>query len=356
MTDTAHPRSLVERIDAVIDASDLSGAVQVDVDGTTVVRRGVGMAHRHLGLSNTPDTLFAVASVTKGFTALTVVSLVESGELALDTTARSMLGDDLPLIGDDVTIRHLLGHRSGIGDYLDEEALDADDSIAEDAYLMTVPVQELDTSNDYLAVLGGHLTKFAPDERFSYNNSGYVVLALIAERATGVPFCDLVTQRVCQPAGLSDTSFLRSDRLPGRAATGYLYDVGTHPDNPDLDLRTNIFHLPLRGTGDGGVYTTTNDLHLLWQAVAGGRVVSTASLEDMWTPHSDGPIDGTQYGLGFYMDEAANVVMLVGFDAGTNCITVRDRDGRFDHTVVANTGRGAWPISDRLTELLRAAT
>lgn len=356
MPNSTHSRTLAERIDAIVEASELSGAVQVDVDDATIVRRGIGMAHRHLGLANTPDTLFGVASVTKGFTALTVMSLVESGELTLDTTARSILGDDLPLIDDGVTIRHLLGHRSGIGDYIDEDAIDADDSIAEDAYLMPGSVHELDTSESYLAVLDGHATKSAPGDRFSYNNSGYVVLAILAERASGAAFHDLVTQRVCQPAGLTDTAFLRSDRLPGRAAVGYLWDVGAHPDDLELDLRTNVFHLPLRGSGDGGIYTTTGDLHLFWEAVAAGRVVSQASLDDMWSPHSVNPSDGMHYGLGFWMEERTNTVLLIGFDAGVTCITVRDLDGRFDHTVVANTGRGAWPISEQITRLLRDVT
>ena len=353
MADHDNTRRLAERIEAIVDGADLSGAVQVDVEGETIVRHASGMAHRHVGLPNTPDTKFAVASVTKGFTALTVMSVIESGELASDTTARSILGDDLPLIDDGVTVRHLLGHRSGIGDYVDEEALDADDSIADDAYLMTVPVHELDTTEGYLAVLDGHPSKSTPNERFSYNNSGYVVLALLVERATGVAFHDLVAQRVCRPAGLTDTAFLRSDRLPGRAAVGYLYDVGAHPDDPELDLRTNVFHLPMRGSGDGGIYTTTADLHRLWEATAAGRIVAQTGVDDMWSPHSDVPADQMQYGLGFWMNDATNTITLVGFDAGVTCLTVRDRDGRFDHTVVANTGRGAWPISERLTELLR---
>jgi CubicO group peptidase (beta-lactamase class C family) len=125
-----------------------------------------------------------------------------------------VLGRDLPLIGDDVTIEHLLSHRSGIGDYLDEDAgLELSD------YPMPVPVHELATTEEYLAVLCGHRTKFAPDQQFAYCNGGYVVLALIAERTSRVPFHELVRQRVCEPAGMLDTGFLRSDELPGRAAT-----------------------------------------------------------------------------------------------------------------------------------------
>ena len=138
-------------------------------------------------IPNTVDTRFAIASGSKGLTALAVASLFEEGLLHLSTTARSVLGADLPLIGDDVTVEHLLAHRSGIGDYLDE---DADHEITD--YVLAVPVHELVTTEGFLAVLDGYPPKFAPGERFSYCNGGYVVLALIAERVAGMPFHELV--------------------------------------------------------------------------------------------------------------------------------------------------------------------
>jgi CubicO group peptidase (beta-lactamase class C family) len=224
------------------------GAIRVDRGGETLFAQAYGLACRAHGIPNRPGTQFGIASGTKGLTALAVVSLIEDGTLNLDTAARSVLGSDLPLISDDVTVEHLLAHRSGIGDYLDEEEEDfAEQDPA--GYTLTVPAHELVTTEDYLAVLGGFPAKFAAGERFAYCNSGYVVLALIAERATGVPFHELVRQRVTGPAGMPDSEFLRSDELPGRAATGYLPVDGAS--------RSNVFHLPVRGTGDGGLYSTT---------------------------------------------------------------------------------------------------
>ena len=208
---------LEQEIDSVAAETGFSGVVRVDRGGQTELARAYGLAHRGFEIPNTIETRFATASGTKTLTALAVVSLIEAGSLELSTTARSVLGDDLPLIADDVTVEHLLSHRSGIGDYLDEEGdLDFSD------YLMPVPVHELVNTEDYLAVLGGFPTKFPAGERFSYCNGGYVVLALIAERASGVSYHELVRSRVCEPAGMRDTEFLRSDELPGRAALGYL--------------------------------------------------------------------------------------------------------------------------------------
>jgi CubicO group peptidase (beta-lactamase class C family) len=288
---------------------------------------------------NAIDTRFAIASGVKGLTALTVVSLIEQGALRLSTTARSVLGGDLPMIGDDVTVEHLLAHRSGIGDYFDEES---GHEITD--YVMPVPVHELVTTEQYLAVLDGHPTKFAAGERFSYCNGGYVVLALIAERASGVPFHDLLRQRVCEPAGMRDTEFFRSDELPDRTAVGYL---------PIQDVsRTNVFHLPVRGSGDGGIYSTAADISVFWRSLFTGRIVSTGWVSEMVRPRSDVPSESMRYGLGFWLHRSSDIVMLEGFDAGVSFRSVHDPESTLTHTVISNRSDGAWPITKRLDELL----
>ena len=316
----------------------LVGSVRVDLDGGLAVQRAYGLAHRGLGIPNTVDTQFAIASGTKGLTALAVMSLVEGGELALETTARSVLGADLPLIDDRVTVEQLLAHRSGIGDYLDEDELDDNND-----YVMTVPVHELATTEQFLAVLDGHPMKHEPGERFTYCNGGFVVLALLAERASGVPFHDLVDQRVCGPAGMADTSFLRSDELPGRAALGYLDDDG---------LRTNVFHLPVRGNGDGGIYTTAADVHALWDALFAGRIVSPDTVAEMVRPRSEVPehVDALRARVLARRVDRRGVAARV--DAGVGFVSVHDRGRRFTYTVLCNQTRGAWPTSQRLDQLL----
>ena len=328
---------LADRTNRIANEEGLSGVVRIDVDGRVAFQAAYGMAHRGLGIANRMDTQFSIASGSKGLTALAVMSLVEQGQLSLDTTARSILGDDLPLIDDRVTVEHLLAHRSGIGDYIDEEVLDDSNE-----YVMTVPVQELATTEQFLRVLDGHPTKFAPGERFAYCNGSFVVLALIAERVSGVPYHDLVEQRVCGPAGMVDTAFLRTDELPGRAALGYLHDDG---------LRTNVFHLPVRANGDGGVYTTAADIHALWDALFAGRIVSSDTVVEMVRPRSDSSSDSLRYGLGFWLHEP-DLVALHGFDAGSAFVSARDPGGRFTYTVISNKTAGAWPVSQRIEALL----
>jgi CubicO group peptidase (beta-lactamase class C family) len=332
-------RELERELDSAAAVTRFSGVVRVDSGDEVELARAYGLADRAHEIPNTVDTQFGIASGTKGLTAVTVASLIEEGVLELATTARSVLGDDLPLVRDDVTVEHLLSHRSGIGDYLDEEGdLDLAD------YPMPVPVHELATTEQYLAVLDGHETKFAPGERFAYCNSGYVVLALIAERASGVPFHKLVERRVCEPAGMHDSAFLRGDELPASAALGYLAIDGA--------WRTNVFHLPVRGSGDGGIYSTAADISSFWRALLAGQIVSAEWTAQLVRPRSDAP-GGERYGLGFWLDAASDAIMLEGSDAGVSFRSVHHPARGLTHTVISNTSDGAWPltrlVADRLS-------
>ncbi len=326
-------------LDSIAAETGFSGVVRVDCADRVEVAKAYGLAHRGYEIPNEVDTRFAIASGTKALTALAVVSLIEDGSLELSTTARSLLGADLPLIGDDVTVEQLLAHRSGIGDYLDENV-----EMDINAYLMPVPVHDLVVTEDYLAVLDGYPTKFAPDEQFAYCNGGYVVLALLVERASGVPYHELVLQRVCEPAGLRDTEFLRSDELPGRTALGYL----------ELDglSRTNVFHLPVRGIGDGGIYTTAADVRSLWTAFFAGRIVSPGWVAEMVRPRSESLAEGERYGLGFGLHPSTDTVILEGWDAGVSFRSVHDPRSDMTHTVISNTTDGAWPVTRFLAEHL----
>ena len=328
---------LEEEVDSVAEETGFSGVVRVDVGNGIELAKAYGLADRGHEIPNTVDTQFGIASGTKGLTALAVASLIEDDLLELATTARSVLGNDLPLIDDGVTIEHLLSHRSGIGDYLDE---DADLDFAD--YLMPVPVHELATTEEYLAVLDGHPAKFAPGAEFAYCNGAYVVLALIAERASGVPFHELVRRRVSEPAEMHDTEFLRSDELPGRAALGYLEVNGV--------TRSNVFHLPVRGSGDGGIYTTVADVSSFWRALYAGRIVSAGLVAEMLRPRSDVPRQSMRYGLGFWLHESTDVVILVGSDAGVSFRSEHDPVRNITHTVISNTTEGARPIGRLLRE------
>ena len=329
---------LQDAVDEAAAHTGFAGVVRVDRAGETEVSRAYGLADRAHGVLNTVETLFATASGTKGLTALVVMALVERGTLQLDTTARSLLDADLPLIAEVVTVEHLLAHRSGIGDYLDEDDLDDKND-----YVMPIPVHELATTEQYVRVLDGHATVSPAGERFAYNNGGYVVLALLAERASGVAFHELVRTLVCEPAGMVDTAFLRSDELPGRAARGYLSADG---------LRTNVLHLPVLGTGDGGLYSTAADFNAFWDSLFAGRIVAPERVAQMVRPHSDWPEESKRYGLGFHLDATGDGVWLEGSDAGVSFASLHQPSSSITYTVISNQTAGVWPVVRLLDERL----
>ncbi|WP_439657188.1 serine hydrolase domain-containing protein [Lentzea sp. HUAS TT2] len=315
-------------IDEIAEDTGFSGVVQIDRAGEIEFAKAYGLANRAYGVPNTVDTRFGIASGGKGFTALTVLSLIRQGALSLDTTARSLLGDDLPLIADDVTVEHLLTHTSGIGDYLDEEG-----DWQVDDYVMGA-VHTLTTTEAFLPLLDGIPTKFKAGERFGYCNGGYVVLALLAERASGQGYHDLVRERVLRPADMTRTDFLRSDELPADAAVGYL---------EGLD-RSNVFHLPVLATGDGGIHTTAGDMSKFWRALFAGD-----DAEVVTRPRHDVPEESLRYGLGFWLHETSDTVILAGYDAGESFKSTHDPHTGTTITVLSNTSAGVWPIARALT-------
>lgn len=335
---------LSTRLTTVAAETDFSGVVVAhgrDGPGARVVEIVHGLADRAEERPNTLDTRFAVASAVKGFTALTVASLVESGHLSMETTLRSLTGaggPDLPNVDPAVTIEDLLGHTAGVGDYLDEDALgDIDD------YVMSVPVHELTEPSAYLPIVAAPHQVTAPGTRFAYNNGGYVMLSIAVERAAGESFYELVRRRVLNRAGMHDTGFFRSDRLPHRTALGYV-----------ADGRTNVFHLPVRGAGDGGASSTVADFDAFWTALFDGRIVSPEMVERLTSPRSDAPVQAMRYGLGFWLRPDRPTVMLEGMDAGVSFRSAFDPDSGAGYTVVSNTSRGAWPLVRVLDDHLPA--
>jgi CubicO group peptidase (beta-lactamase class C family) len=327
---------LESAVTEVVESTGFSGAVRVDRGRQPAMTVTAGLADRAYGIPNGVNTRFAVASVTKGVTALVVVSLIADGAIDLTTPARSLLGKDLPLVADEVTVEHLLAHRSGIGDYLDEES---DHPITD--YALDTSAHLLDSTEAYLPVLDGHPAVFVPGARFAYCDAGYVILALLAERATGASFAELVRARVCEPAGMLDTGFLRSDELPGDAAVGYLTAQG---------VRTNVFHLPVVGSGDGGLYSTLADVHGLWYAFIDGAIVAPEWVQAMIEPRSHEPRLARRYGLGFWLDATGQGIMLEGYDAGVSIRSVHEPDTDVTWTVVSNTSDGAWPVVRRIVD------
>jgi CubicO group peptidase (beta-lactamase class C family) len=154
----------------------------------------------------------------------------------------------------------------------------------------------------------------------------------------------LVGERVCAPAGLGATAFLRSDELPSSAAVGYLDAEG---------LRTNVFHLPVLGSGDGGIYSTVADVSSMWRAFVAGRIVSVDTVQQMLRPRRGAATHELDYGLGVWLHPDGDLLEIHGYDVGVSFYSVHNLGSGTTCTAVSNTGRGTWPLEERLLRRVR---
>lgn len=269
-----------EELDAALQratAGGYWGAALVVHEGETLLRRGYGDAD-YAGTPNTPGTLFEIASVTKQFTAATVLTLVEQGELSLDTTLGELFPDRAKA-NNAITIRHLLTHTSGIS------------ANGTQPYASTIDRAE------FLDAVFTHPPDFEPGSGSAYSNVGYALLAAIVEEVTGESFESVMLKRVFEPAGLQDTGFVNDTRLDRSRAATRLSER-----TPDATAADWFYGWGYRGMG--GVVTTIDDLLLWHRALSTDRVLSAAMRDALFTPDST----GTAFGWNIASDPLGNPV------------------------------------------------
>jgi CubicO group peptidase (beta-lactamase class C family) len=331
-----NPSQLAATLDAALAEHDFSGVVSVRHAATLLYERAAGFADRSNNVANTLATRFGIASGTKFFTALAIGKLIAAGRLDFATRLKDCVALDFPHYAPEITIRHLLTHTSGIPDYFDEEKITDFDNFS-----IGVPWYTVFGPRDYLASFPREPMKFAPGERFSYSNGGYILLGVVIEELTGRTYQEFVEQEVLAPAGMHRSGFFAMNRLPEQTAFGYVKD--------QHGWRTNIYNLPIVGASDGGMYTTAADLDRLWQAFWDGAIVPPELVEIYARPFvsaaTEGP--GLSYGHGLWLRErpdASRTVFITGGDAGVSFRSSVNRASGLRVSVISNTSDGAWPI------------
>ena len=326
--------------------NDFSGTLTVFDANGIIFNQASGFRNKAEELPNTPDTAFAMASGTKLFTGIAVCKLIESGKIALDTLLCEVVKHDLGKISQGVTIRHLLTHTSGVGDYIDEDADDMDERL-KSLYAKYPP--HLWVNMEYYLQMTTHLPpKFAPGTSYAYSNSGYVLLGLVIEAISGKPYQNFVMDEIITPLNLNRTGFFRSDNLPANTAIGYLEDG-----------RTNIHSLPVRGGSDGGLYSCTADINKLWRAIFAGKVLSLEMQDVFLTPHieidtdeDDGSKESYCLGVYLYSKDGKKAHFAVGGDSGVGFLTAYYPHNSVSVSCFSNTGwLGFYDLVDSLIDV-----
>jgi CubicO group peptidase (beta-lactamase class C family) len=231
-------------IDAELRGSDLSGVARVVGPGGVEFEGCYGLAHRAAGLPVRPTTRFGLASLTKMFTAVTAVAVTP--DLSAPVVSLLPAARRPATLRPDVTVHHLLTHTSGIADYAEEEGPDAVDY----GTLWTDrPCYRMERPADFLPLFGDLPPYTPPGVRCRYSNAGYVLLGLVIEELTGLPYAEAVGRHVFDPAGMAASGYFRLDDLPPDVAVGYL------PSG-----RSNVYSIPVVGGADGGAFSSAPDL------------------------------------------------------------------------------------------------
>ncbi len=336
------PADLTALVTELAHQHDFSGAVRITVDREPVVSAAFGLANRTHHIRNTVDTRFAIASGTKLLTALGIGALIDEGTLALDTRLHDAVSFDLSGIAEHVTIAHLLSHTSGVYDYYDEELID--ETAGFDTFELPIAPHKLLRPMDYHPMVVGGAMKFAPGERFSYSNGGYVILGMVIEELAG-DYHSFIQSRVLERAGMDASGFFRFDRLPEHTASGYV--------DTDNGWRSNIYILPIIGGPDGGAYVTVADMEALWRAFLAKEILSPDLTHTFARNlvHCEGV---KYYGYGLWLRQVPEqpvVLYIEGCDAGVSFQSSCYGEGTIA-TVASNTTDGAWPLAKAIDDFL----
>jgi D-alanyl-D-alanine carboxypeptidase len=286
----AQDSSLDGALQAGVEEGLQGVALHVERDGDVLFDGAAGLASREDDTPLTSSDRFRIYSITKTFTAVLILQLVDEGILALDDTVTDWLSH--PAVArishvEQITVRHLLTHTSGVYDYFAP-----DSAFWQDAYLgEDADWSRVWTPAELLAYADGanHDPDFAPGEGVHYSNTGYILLGLIVEAATGQAFGERLHQQILDPLGLTDTVFAADEAVPGGTVQGY------HLIDGEL-VNVSATHLSAQWT-EGGIVSTTRDLARFAEALFDGELLTAATLQEMlaFTP-SERP--GIAWGMG----------------------------------------------------------
>ena len=282
---TLEPEDLASKIDKTLnfltERESFTGAVLVARNGEVLLSEGYGLADRDKNLPNTPQTKYRLGSITKQFTAMAILMLQAQNKLkGQDPVCRYI--PECPAIWQDITIHHLLTHISGIPDFTgfpDYETTKATPSS---------PLQTIARFKD-------RPLDFKPGEKWSYSNSGYIVLGYIIEQASGQSYETFLQQNIFEPVQMKNTGYDHND---GSLATGYtgFYDHWEKADYLDMTI-------PYAA---GGLYSTIEDLYRWDQVLYTEQLMSQELLNLMFTPQARIPASGLSYGYGWVVGEMNN--------------------------------------------------
>jgi CubicO group peptidase (beta-lactamase class C family) len=264
------PKSRVSRRQAIKIIEDqvqlrasidsFSGVVLVAEGDRIIFNRAVGMAEKSFNVSNDLNTKFHLGSMDKMFTGVAIAQLVQAGKLSFNDTLAKVL-PDFPnhQMAERISIHQLLTHTAGTGDFISNPEFRQNRA-------------KLKNLTDYLPLVAGEQLLFEPGSRWSYSNSGYVILGLVIEKLSGESYFDYVRNHIFKVARMNDTGYYELNEVVPNRAVGYLRDAAEDPFGIE-PRRSNVMFIPFKGNSAGGSYSTAPDLLRFTQALRARKLI-----------------------------------------------------------------------------------
>ncbi len=329
-----------------------SGAVLITRGDSWLFSEAYGYASRPWMARNTLDTRFDTASITKLFTSVATLQLIDRGLLGFETSVTDFLELRDTAISQEVNVFHLLTHTSGIGDDAEEEAGESYEDIWRDK-----PNYSVTTTADFLPQFVHKPPNFPPGQGSRYCNCGFILLGLVIEKATGISYREYVKSNIFDRAGMAHSGFFRMDRVHENVAEGC--DPIRNDNDDVVGWKKNIYSYPPIGSPDGGAHVTASDLNRFLRVIKAGELLSPAMTEAFLTPQVvDRQMDGWTkmygYGLWFYVDESSNVVFCEkeGINTGASGLIRHFPEHDINVVILSNMESGVWEPVRRIHALV----
>ena len=295
---TASATDIEAQVDAYMSSlySEFSGCALIARGDKVLMSKCYGMADYEEAIPNTPRTVFPIGSITKQFTAAAIMQLQEDGLLDVTAPIVEYL-PDYPN-GENITLHHLLTHTSGVPDFfrfLDPEALSSQLSLEELYDRWAQRLLDHMSVGEVIDLFRGEPLEFVPGERFSYSNSGYMLLGYLIEELSGKQYEQFLIERIFEPLGMANTAYDRPEDSSAGRAKGYNSDL-----TPAHRVDPTTFH------GGGALASTIGDLYVWSRALTNGGLLAQDAVDKMFTPYVESvPYDIFDYGYGWYVNTSS---------------------------------------------------
>jgi CubicO group peptidase (beta-lactamase class C family) len=316
---------IIMRIEKCLNQLDedeeFSGAVLITKNGEVLLGEAIGMASKSYDVPNKMDTKFNIASVGKMFTGVAITQLAEQGKLSFDDPISKYVSAEWlsPEISEKIQVKHLLTHTSGIGDYF------------RDAYTQC-KVPFFRDLGDYKSLIVDDTLNFEPGTRFSYSNTGMLLLGVVLENVTGDKYFNYLKKNLFEPAGMINTDGFDKDSPVKNRATGYTKVY----QNGEVGWNNHQFTRIMRGSPSGGIYSTAEDLLKFDTALRSNKLLSEEYMDVLLMARPE--LNVSFHGYGFFNHEgvAGREVSHKGDGQGMNCHFKMFLDSGYTYIILSN--------------------